>query len=266
MPAIEEAYIRKFINGLPRHDRDLYSACGEKISAMLAAEPQLPKRLAILIRELESIGVIPKSEMQPLIGCLLAGISQGEIRFISMHSHALSRGLASLREKPQYACGAAIGTALQKISRICCFPFSYLSVLPDADSDFPLATHEHLWEENRLYLESASATKTSRLSTLAPGTFKIIESELPMLVDHAKLMSEIDAHSKSQSTLIDFSAPADFARKQIISYVVTGILFPDVTASLRELLEFGQREIFSARPAQRFLPHLALLHDRVAVE
>src|SRR5271154_4287696 len=43
-------------------------------------------------------------------------------------------------------------------------------------------------------------------------------------------------------------------------------LVPDISASLGEILEFGNRETLAARPAQCLLPQLTFQHDRVSVE
>lgn len=224
MPKFDGSYVRKYIRGLPKHDPQMYSVFGEKLSSLLYVDASLPNTLSDFVRELSSIGMLPKKYRQPLLTCLLGSVALGEMRFFSIPSHALKEGSSSLRHKPQYAHGATIAESLYAIAERYDMNISYINILPDIDVAFPLATHESLWKDNCKLLERTSLTPTKRLSILAPGEYEYIETSLPALVDYKQLLDEIEMHTTSLTTLIDFSAPPDFAKAQILSYVITGIL------------------------------------------
>jgi hypothetical protein len=219
---IDEKYIRKFISGLQKHNPEIYKNTECNIDMLLSLSS-----VSIIIKlfaALSSLGGITKKEVQPLLTSLIIGFCKKEIQLFSMNSSALLKNSNELRLKPQYERVKQISKCVQSISSRVDIKMTFLSILPDIDSDFPLDEYEEAWEKNKVYIEEVSKVTTIRLSILAPNEFQKIEKNLSSFVDTQRLQKEIEYHATSYGTWLDFAALPDFSKKQILNYTISGII------------------------------------------
>jgi len=222
-------YLSKYINGIKKHDPSLFVLSKNTISNSLIFGSPCQMKILNILNNFVLLGLLPKSAAQSLLSCILVGVEHGEICCFSINSHALSPCSDRLRNKPQYVKNGSIAQSLKLIAETFDIAITYFTILPDIDSEYPLPVFEDLWGKNKSYIEELSNTKVIRLSKIASELWQDISLDLPRLINYKHLLFEIEQFEKSY-LLPDFAATNQFARKQIFSYVVTGLalerLFP----------------------------------------
>ncbi len=226
---MDQNYIRKFIWDSPRHHKDFHAKIEPQMAYLL--NPKSLKDTETIIAEIKKLGQPTKESKVALLQNVLIGYANNNIRLFSMNSSSLTKNPVVLREKPQYKKITYLKNMVDKLAEQTGVNFSYTSILPDYDQQFPLSDYETAWENNRIQLEEVSGVKALRLSQMAPGRFEEIQSHIGDYMDVQRLNGEIEKHAKTASNVINFRAPEDFSKRQIMTYSTTGIvmeeLFPD---------------------------------------
>ena len=226
---MDKRYIHKFIWDSSKHNKEFYAKIEDKMSYLL--NPKSLDNIELIIAEIKKLGLPTKSSKQPFLQNVLVGYANNNIQVFSMNSSSLTLNPDILREKPQYKKITYLNDMIAQLGERTGINFSYTSILPDYDQQYPFDTYEKAWENNKHQIESVSGIKTERLSQMAPGRFEEISANLGSYMDTQLLDNEIRQHAESYSDLITFSAPKDFSKKQIITYSVTGIILEELIPS-----------------------------------
>ena len=223
---MNETYIRKHIWDSPRHNKSFFSKIEEKMAYLL--RPQSVKDMLFIIDEIAKLGVPTRGSKQSLVENVAIGYMRNNIQVFSMNSSSLTRNPNVLREKPQYKKITYLNDEIKKISEQIGIKFTYTNILPDYNPQFPLEIFESAWENNKKQLERDSGMEAQRLSQMAPGRFEEIQANIGTYMDVTLLNNKIDEHAKSSSNIINFVAPKDFSRQQIIHYSTIGIILEEI--------------------------------------
>lgn len=217
-------YVSKIITGLPVHDKDLY----QKIKNIEGLKKKdidlLYEKTAAIVNRLGQIGTIKNVYKKNLCFLIFRGVLCGEIKIISINSHALSEDKSILRDKPQYNKNYEISVFLKKIEKDFGVRISYISVLADLDTDFELDEYKESWYLNKEYLQRESKTNTIRLSEIMNKEDFNIYNNSEKLLKANFLEETIERYEKSKNIELDFYTPENFIRKQITSYVAVGLI------------------------------------------
>lgn len=225
-------YVSKIIKGLPIHDKSVYQKI-KKIENLKQEEVDLfCRKTASIINRLSQIGTIKNRYKKNLCILIFEGVLCGEIKIISINSHALSKDKNILRDKLQYNRNYEINIFLKKIERDFDVRIAYVSVLADLDVDFRLEEYKERWVLNKEHLREKSKTTTVRLSELMKEEDFNIYNNSEIILEGKGLEELIEKYEESKEVEIDFSTPKNFIRKQITSYVIVGMILekrlPDV--------------------------------------
>ena len=226
---MDKKYIHKFIWGAAKHNKEFYAKIEDKIPYLL--NPKSLDNIELIIAEIKKLGLPTKNSKQPFLQNVLIGYADNNIRLFSMNSSSLTLNPNILREKPQYKKITYLNNMIAKLAEKTGINFSYTNILPDYDQQYPFDTFEKAWENNKHQIESVSGIRTERLSQMAPGRFEEISANLGSYMDTQLLDNEIKVHAESYSNFITFSAPKDFAQKQITTYSITGIVLEELIPS-----------------------------------
>ena len=226
---MDRKYIHKFVWDSSRHNREFYAKIKDKMAYLL--NPESLKNVELIISEIKKLGLPTKSSKIALLQNVLAGYADNNIRLFSMNSSSLTSDPNRLREKPQYKKITYLNDMIDKLAKETGVHFSYTSILPDYDQRFPFEDFEIAWENNRRQIENVSGIKTERLSQMAPGRYEEIAENLENYMDVKLLNEEIEQHAESYTDIINFRAPKDFSKKQIMSYSITGIVLEELFPS-----------------------------------
>ena len=133
---MDEKYIRKYISGLQKHNPEIYKEAESNMSMLLSASSV--SVMQKLFTQISSLGFTTKKETQPLLTSLIIGLCKQDIQLFSMNSNALLKNSNELRVKPQYERVKQINEYVQSISSSTKIKMTYMSILPDFDSDFQI--------------------------------------------------------------------------------------------------------------------------------
>jgi hypothetical protein len=223
---MDEKYIYKFIWDSPRHRKEFHKKIESNMAYLL--NPSSIKKIGIITSEIEKLGQLPRNEKQALLGQILLGYCDNDIHLFSMNSSSLTQNPSILRDKPQYRKITYLNNKVKQIAQQSETNISYQSILPDYDPNFPFSRFETAWENNRLQIEKVSGIKIERLSQMVPERFEEIKANLGDYLNIDILNKEIEKHSKSASNIINFEAPKDFSKNQILTYTTTGIILEEL--------------------------------------
>lgn len=223
---MDKNYIHKFVWNSSRHDKEFYAKIKDKMAYLL--NPESLKNVELILAEIKKLGLPTKSSKMSLLQNVLIGYADNNIQLFSMNSSSLTPNPNVLREKPQYRKITYLNDMVNKLAKETGVNFSYTSILPDYDQRFPFNDFESAWENNKQQIEKVSGIKTERLSQIAPGRYEEISEHLENYMDIQLLNKEINQHAESYTDFINFAAPKDFSKKQIISYSVTGLVLEEL--------------------------------------
>lgn len=215
-------YITKFLSDIKVHNKEFYKAiCFEK---ELYTDIELVDKMEEIINEISIFGSIIRKYYYSLCQCILYGIVNNEILFISMNSNALVKNGIALREKPQYVQIENIDRQLKEIEKRINIPVKYISILPDYSKDYPFELYDEYWEQNKVYLEKISHKKAYRLFEIYQKDLTYVKQQIKENIDILELNSLIDYYENNNFIKLGFAAPANFQREQIFSYLIVGFI------------------------------------------
>lgn len=220
-------YIIKFLKGLRKHNLEFYKLIKNKDDFENNCK-KISIKMEQIINELTIFGPILRKYYYPLCQCILYGILNNEILFLSMNSNALVKNKNVLRDKPQYIQIKNINDILREIEKRINIPIKYVSLLPDFLNDFPLERYENLWEQNKNYLETVSQKKAYRLSKLIKKDLLITIDEIKNNINLVKLNKEINYYQNNNFVKLGFSASPDFQKNQILTYTFCGYILEKI--------------------------------------
>lgn len=219
-------YINKFLNDVKKHNKDYYELIKEKVEDYNLS--LLQELILLIIQELSFLGKVRRRYLFPLCQCILYGIANRSLTFISINSSALTKDKNKLREKPQYRKIKDIDDELKKIQRKIKISINYLSILPDYSKDYPISDYDTAWEKNKKYLEKLSLKKAYRFSELLKADFSSYEKEIIKNINFQYLNEEITYYTNNPFIVLGFSAKEDFQKNQIYNYLFVGAMLEKV--------------------------------------
>lgn len=219
-------YIKKFISDIKIHNKEYFLLIDQKFNKY--NELYLEDTILKVIDELSFFGQITRKNLYPFCSCILYGILNNSITFFSMNSSALIPNSNKLREKPQYVQINHIENRLKEISHKINIKINYISILPDYSFDFPLDVYEECWEKNRKYLEQKSKKEAYRLSQLYKKDINSIKTKIINRIDFSYLNNLIRYYENNNFIVLGFFANPDFQRRQILSYLATGLILEEI--------------------------------------
>lgn len=225
-------YVSKIINGLSIHDDDLFNKIKDFTKLKKEEVDSLCKKTSLFICRLKDVGIIKNKHKKNLCVLIFKGFLCGEIKIISINSHALLKNSKDLRDKDQYRKNCKLSIFLKKLQKEFDVKINYTSILADLDKNFDLYEYKKIWDLNKEYLKRESKIETIRLSELMKKEdFELYRSE-DEVINIKGLRGSIEKYNKSQDIKVDFNAPENFIKNQILSYVVVGMILekrlPDV--------------------------------------
>ncbi|MDV2080354.1 hypothetical protein [Marinobacter xestospongiae] len=225
MTLINLKYIKKVIFGLRQHHPEYPEHLSAGIVHLCESNEELCRNVCKLAEYLMENFDVHRCHRNTLIINIFAGLAQGEIRFFSVHSHAInSSQIYKLRDKKQYRDSCDIASDLLSVCDKLKLSMSFTNILADIDRRYLSTEYEPIWEMNLSYLQKESGLKCQRLSEACDSLYQRLYEDIENLPQYIKLKKRIKLFNSSTLTMANFSSTPNFIEQQISSYVIAGLV------------------------------------------